>query len=147
MKYILVYADTVDELKEKIVDENLAYVIVNDDCVNDYMDKNGYDKEKWLNEYTADDTIDFYDYVIQNGQNCKIVWYDKNQKEKGLLSGANTIWYMDDIAAALEYYEIDPTKENIDKIATPDFVRGFHDRLVEYGNEMIADKVREVFDK
>lgn len=47
----------------------------------------------------------------------------------------------------LEFYQIDPTEENVMKIATPEFVRGFNNRLVEYGNEMIADKVREVFDK
>ena len=54
--------------------------------------------------------------------------------------------YDDDIKGMLEFYQIDPTEENIMKIATPEFVRSFHDRLVEYGNEMIADKVREVFD-
>ena len=70
-------------------------------------------------------------------------------KKSGLsqssMEDTNTTWYDDDIKDMLEFYQIDPTEENVMKIATSEFVRDFHDRLVEYGNEMIADKVKEVF--
>lgn len=148
MKYILVYADTVDELRENVVDDNLAYLLVSEDCLDAYLKVHGYEKDIWLNEYIAEDTVGFYDFVISNGWKYKISLYDKYPKEKEieLMEDTNTTWYDDDIKGMLEFYQIDPTEENIMKIATPEFVRSFHDRLVEYGNEMIADKVREVFD-
>lgn len=148
MKYILVYADTVNELRENVVDDNLAYLLVSEDCLDAYLKAHGYEKDIWLNEYIAEDTVDFYDFVISNGWKYKISLYDKYPKEKEieLMEDTNTTWYDDDIKGMLEFYQIDLTEENIMKIATPEFVRSFHDRLVEYGNEMIADKVREVFD-
>lgn len=148
MKYILVYADTVNELRENVVDDNLAYLLVSEDCLDAYLKAHGYEKDIWLNEYIAEDTVDFYDFVIINGWKYKISLYDKYPKEKEieLMEDTNTTWYDDDIKGMLEFYQIDTTEENVMKIATSEFVRGFHDRLVEYGNEMIADKVREVFD-
>lgn len=148
MKYILVYADTVDELRENVVDDNLAYLLVSEDCLDAYLKAHGYDKDIWLDEYIVEDTIDFYDFVTSNGWKYKISLYDKYPKEKEteLMKDANTTWYDDDIKGMLEFYQIDPIEENVMKIATPEFVRGFHNRLVEYGNEMIADKVRGVFD-
>lgn len=148
MKYILVYADTVNELRENVVDDNLAHLLVSEDCLDAYLKAHGYEKDIWLNEYIAEDTVDFYDFVISNGWKYKISLYDKYPKEKEieLMEDTNTTWYDDDIKGMLEFYQIDTTEENVMKIATSEFVRGFHDRLVEYGNEMIADKVREVFD-
>jgi hypothetical protein len=149
MKYILVYADTVDELRENVVDDNLAYLLVSEDCLDAYLEAHGYDRDIWLNEYIAEDTVDFYNFVISNEWKYKISLYDKYPRDKEIefMEDANTTWYNDDIKGMLEFYQIDPTEENVMKIATSEFVRGFHDRLVEYGNEMIADKVREVFDK
>lgn len=149
MKYILVYADTVDELRENVVDDNLAYLLVSEDCLDAYLEAHGYDRDIWLNEYIAEDTVDFYDFVISNGWQYKALLYNEHPKEKEIefMENANTTWYDDDIKGMLEFYQIDPTEENVMKIATPEFVRGFNNRLVEYGNEMIADKVREVFDK
>lgn len=148
MKYILVYADTVNELRENVADDNLAYLLVSEDCLDAYLKAHGYDKDIWLNEYIAEDTVDFYDFVISNEWKYKISLYDKYPKKKEieLMEDTNTTWYDDDIKGILEFYQIEPTEENIMKIATPEFVRGFHDRLVEYGNEMIAEKVREEFD-
>lgn len=145
MKYILVYADTVDELRDYIVDDNLAYLLVSEDCLSAYLNIHKCNKGKWLNGYTADDTVDFYDFVKNNGWKYEPVRYDKDSKEVWLMDEANTTWYDDDIKGMLEFYQIDPTEENVMKIATSEFVRDFHDRLVEYGNEMIEDKVREVF--
>lgn len=149
MKYILVYADTVDELREQVIDDNLAYLLVSENCIDAYLKENESDKEKWLNEYVAEDTLDFYDFVKNNGWKYEIVWDSEDPKEEEvyLMEDANTTWYDDDIKGMLEFYCVEPTEENIMKIATPEFVRGFHERLIEYGNEMIADKVREVFDK
>ena len=147
MRYILVYADTVNELRENVVDDNLTYLLISEDCLNAYLKAHGYEKDIWLNEYIAEDTVDFYDFVTSNGWKYKISLYDKYPKEKEieLMEDTNTTWYDDDIKGMLEFYQIDPTEENVMKIATSEFVRDFHDRLVEYGNEMIADKVREVF--
>lgn len=145
MKYILVYADTVNELRENVVDDNLAYLLVSEDCLDAYLKAHGYEKDIWLNEYIAEDTVDFYDFVISNGWKYEPVRYDKDPKEVWLMDEANTTWYDDDIKGMLEFYQIDPTEENVMKIATSEFVRDFHDRLVEYGNEMIAGKVKEVF--
>lgn len=59
---------------------------------------------------------------------------------------ANTTWYDDDIGAALMNAGIEPTEENIKKVATPEFLRGFHDLMIERGNEIIEQRVDEVFD-
>ena len=148
MKYVLVYADTVDELRENVVDDNLAYLLVSEECLDAYLKAHGYDKNIWLDEYIAEDTADFYDFVTSNGWKYKALLYGKYPKEKEieLMENANTTWYDDDIRGMLEFYCIELTEENVMKIATPEFVRNFHDRLIEYGNEMIDDKVREVFD-
>ena len=39
------------------------------------------------------------------------------------------------------------TEEIIAKIASEEFVKSFHETLVSYGNEMIADRIYEVFGK
>lgn len=41
MKYILVYADTVNELRENVVDDNLAYLLVSEDCLDAYLKVHG----------------------------------------------------------------------------------------------------------
>lgn len=147
MKYILVYADTVDELRENVVDDNLVYLLVSEECLDTYLKENKCDKKKWLNEYVAEDTLDFCDFVKNNGWKYEIYMDSEDPKEEEvyLMENANTTWYDDDIKGMLEFCQIEPTEENIMKIATPEFVRGFHDRLVEYGNEMIEGKVKEVF--
>lgn len=35
--------------------------------------------------------------------------------------------------------------EFINKVATSEFVKNFHERLVEYGNELIAERISEAF--
>ena len=44
------------------------------------------------------------------------------------------------------YIGIEPSAENIRKVATPEFINGFHNLMVQYGNEMIHQRVSELFD-
>lgn len=69
----------------------------------------------------------------------------KNSKE--YMENANTVWYDEDIKTALEERNISVTEEIIAKIASKEFVKSFHETLVSYGNEMIADRIYEVFGK
>ena len=58
----------------------------------------------------------------------------------------NTIWCDDDIGAALMNAGIEPTEENIKKVATPEFLRGFYELMIQRGNEIIEQRVGELFD-
>ena len=53
----------------------------------------------------------------------------------------------DDIINSLVEDGVEPTKANIVKVITTDFVQNFKDRITEFGNEMIAWQVRDVFKK
>ncbi len=145
MQKILVYADTVDELRNQIVDDNLVNLLVSDNCLDAYLKENNRDKEEWWNEYVAEDTLDFYEFIKRNNWVYQIAWDDTDPEESELMKDADTIWHDDDIKGMLEFYCIEPTEDNVMKIASPEFIRGFHERSVEFGNEMIAARVREVF--
>ena len=69
----------------------------------------------------------------------------KNSKK--YMENANTVWYDEDIKTALEEKNIPATEENINKVASDEFVKSFHEALITYGNEMITDRVYEVFGK
>lgn len=65
--WVCVYRDTVEEHNEV---DNLAYVEVTMDFLNQYVKErlNGVfkDLEEFLNEYTADSTEDFYEYAMEH---------------------------------------------------------------------------------
>ena len=61
------------------------------------------------------------------------------------MKGANTTWYDDDVAAALKYWDIPATRENISKVATPEFVDSFRQTIIQFGNELLTDRVSNVF--
>ena len=65
--WVCVYRDTVEEHNEV---DNLAYVEVTMDFLNQYVKErlNGVfkDLEEFLNEYTADNTEDFYEYAMEH---------------------------------------------------------------------------------
>ena len=65
--WVCVYRDTVEEHDEV---DNLAYVEVTMDFLNQYVKErlNGVfkDLEEFLNEYTADSTEDFYEYAMEH---------------------------------------------------------------------------------
>lgn len=61
------------------------------------------------------------------------------------MKNANTTWYEEDVVAILEGNGIEPTEENINKVITPEFINGFRNCVVEYGNEIIERHVNEVF--
>lgn len=65
--WICVYRDTVEEHNEI---DNLAEVQVTKDFFEKYFNefkKEYFDSvEDFLNEYTADDTIDFYGYAVEH---------------------------------------------------------------------------------
>ena len=65
--WICIYRDTIEEHDE---DDNLAEVLVTEDFAKHYFnerinrdEENKITFEDFLNEYTADWTIDFYDYA------------------------------------------------------------------------------------
>ena len=64
---VCVYRDTIEEHDEN---NNLSYVEVTMDFLNKYVreQKNGIFKnlEEFLDEYTADDTEDFYTYAMEH---------------------------------------------------------------------------------
>ena len=64
---ICVYRDTIEEHDEI---DNLAYIEVTMDFLKQYVRErqNGLfnDSEEFLNEYTADNTEDFYEYAMEH---------------------------------------------------------------------------------
>lgn len=65
--WICVYRDTVEEHDEV---NNLSYVEVTMDFLEHYVKEVaiGFDTlEEFLNEYTADNTMDFYSYATEHG--------------------------------------------------------------------------------
>lgn len=67
-EWICVYRDTIEEHDEI---DNLAYVQVTREFVEQYVRErqNGLfkDVEEFFNEYTADNTEDFYEYAMEHG--------------------------------------------------------------------------------
>ena len=65
---VCVYRDTIEEHDEV---NNLAYVQVTMDFLKQYVKErqDGFfkDLEEFLNEYTADNTEDFYEYAMEHG--------------------------------------------------------------------------------
>lgn len=61
------------------------------------------------------------------------------------MKNANTKWYDDDVAAALKYWDIPATRENIGKVATPEFVNSFRQTIIQFGNDLLTDRVSNVF--
>lgn len=65
---VCVYRDTVEKHDEV---DNLAYVQVTMDFLAKYVRErqDGFfkDVEEFLNEYTADNTEDFYEYAMEHG--------------------------------------------------------------------------------
>lgn len=57
----------------------------------------------------------------------------------------NTIWAKEDIIGTLEDCGIEPTNANISKIITPEFIKTFHDKITEFGNEMLGTQVKNIF--
>ena len=66
--------------------------------------------------------------------------------EVNYMEDADVLWDVNDIRGALEFRCIEPTGDNIRKIATKEFIRSLHERLVKEGNEMLDHKICEVFD-
>ena len=66
--WVCVYRDTIERHDEV---DNLAYVQVTMDFLNQYVKERQVgvfkDLEEFLNEYTADNTEDFYEYAMEHG--------------------------------------------------------------------------------
>ena len=71
--WVCVYRDTIEEHDEV---DNLAYVQVTMNFLAKYVRKrqNGLfkDLEEFLNEYTADNTEDFYEYAMEHGEMIQV---------------------------------------------------------------------------
>ena len=71
---VCVYRDIIEEHDEV---NNLSYVKVTMDFLDQYVreQKNGLFKnlEEFLNEYTADDTEDFYEYAMEHDAVISVV--------------------------------------------------------------------------
>ena len=65
--WICVYRDTIEEHDES---NNLTEVLTTKDIVESYVNEFQSDcfdnVEEFLNEYTADNTMDFYDYAMKH---------------------------------------------------------------------------------
>lgn len=61
------------------------------------------------------------------------------------MKNANTKWYDDDVAAALKYWNIPATKENIEKVTDQSFLNSFRRVLIETGNDFLRSHVSYVF--
>ena len=87
--------------------------------------------------------------VTQDDLVCQIVGTivkeAMDEDKPNIMKAANTIWQTGDIKAGLEYRCIETSPVNVAKVATPEFIKNFHERLVEYGNELIAERMLEVF--
>lgn len=107
------------------------------------MNINKEESLKILQDCT-DDVSGISDKDVNRMREC----YEKERRNmKEYMENANTIWYDEDVKVALEEKDIPVTEENIAKVTSDEFVRSFHEALVAYGNEMIADRVYEVFEK
>lgn len=65
--------------------------------------------------------------------------------EETVFSKVNTTWSVQDIMDTLEENGIDWSGKNIGKVITSEFIKTFHDRIVEFGNEMLNEQVKEIF--
>ena len=116
----IVYGDNIDELRGNGEHEGLFYML--------YLAENGKRIGYGCIGFDAiEETISTYEL-----EKCKHM---------------NTVWRKDDIINALVEDGVEPTKANIVKVITTDFVQNFKDRITEFGNEMIAWQVRDVFKK
>lgn len=61
------------------------------------------------------------------------------------INEAGVSWCNEDIETALQDSGIEVSQENIDKVATPEFVRSLQETLSQAGNEAISYRVDEVF--
>lgn len=94
-----------------------------------------------INEYDVKVVYDTYDAQEYGDDYMPCV-------DLGLMkNGANTVWCDEDISTELMDIGIEPSAENIRKVATPEFIKGFHDLMIQYGNKMIHQVVSEVFDE
>ena len=114
----IVYGDNIDELRDDGRYEGFYYVL--------YATENGRRISYGCIDFDSIDTE---------------IWTYEEEK----INKMNTIWQKDDIVTALDEYGIDSNNVNISKVATPEFIRNFHDRIVKFGNEMIKWQVQEVF--
>lgn len=74
--WVCVYRDTIEQ---HMYDWNLTDILVSKDFFKQYFNELKAefweDFDEFLNEYTADDTQDFYDYAVKNNAIiCKINW-------------------------------------------------------------------------
>lgn len=71
--WVCVYRDTIEEHDEV---DNLAYVEVTMEFLKQYVKErqDGFFKDvaEFLNEYTADNTEDFYQYAMEHGAVIKV---------------------------------------------------------------------------
>lgn len=73
MVNIIVYRDTVNPYHKE--DDNLISLRTFEWCVRNYIREKccESDYSVWINQYTADDTLDFYHYIQEHGYMYKII--------------------------------------------------------------------------
>lgn len=74
IRYLLVPADTVSELKDIVAADNLIEMAVSKECVEAYIATHGFDKETWFDHYKPIDLNDFYDFVVAGGWKYELQW-------------------------------------------------------------------------
>lgn len=114
----IVYGDNIDELRKNGENEGFFYML--------YSTETG--------ERFSYGSIDF-EYV-----ETEIVEYEKRK-----IKEMNTVWSREDIINALNECGVETSSTNVGKIVTSDFIKNFHDRITEFGNEVLDAQVRNVF--
>lgn len=107
--------------------------------------------EELFADWCKDNDLKIEEYDVEVVYNCDDLHeygtdYMPTAHLKLMETQANTIWCDDDIGAALMNAGIEPTEENIKKVATPEFLRGFYELMIQRGNEIIEQRVGELFD-
>ena len=78
---VIIYADSTGLFTDDFIDEhsNLCYVEINELNLKDYFNEeirpiliNNISFDEWLNEYTADDTTDLWEWCNRFGIECRI---------------------------------------------------------------------------
>ena len=92
----------------------------------------------------GDDKKKIYAWLSKQYEYCLCDFELKEELEQRI-KRVNKTWCEDDIAAALRYWDVPATKENMKKVADPVFLKSFRRALIETGNDFLRDQVSCIF--
>lgn len=124
LRWLVVDMKTMDDERKRVL-LNLPTEVEIPDCLGD-------DKKKicnWLSKK--------YEWCL-----CD---FELEEELEQRIKRANKTWCEDDIAAALRYWDIPATKENIEKVTDQSFLNSFRRALIETGNDFLRSHVSYIF--